>query len=632
MQARLKIEHGAVMTLTFRPLIAAIAITLLVSPADAKKMASAPPPPAACADFYGSVNTPWLRSNPLPPGYASRSLWDEMNELAARQREALFAAPQRDAGLAQDKLNALMQSADESRVQADSARILAPLLSEIEKIKKPKDIAAVIAAMHARGLPLVFDFDDDGNKFTANAIGFPELGFYTQQDQAITTAQARYRSYIQGLLSASGVSSDKLLTQSGQVVSLEMQLAAVSGDSPSQIISLKDASKQYANVQLGDFMRSQKAGGDKVMLAQPVFFKTLNSLINAKTLENWKSYLRFHVLNQLAPYLNEPYFSSYGQFYEVYLEGRKAPRSRTQNLRELIEVSAPELIDAAYAERYIGKGQRERARAVTDTILQTAEKAVIRSTWVVNEGEEPDLKILKNLKVDIGRDNANISSIDVGDSLANSALKLLRRGQAAKNRQAADTWPSDLTDTAPLLVYIAKDNRIIISSALLQAPVFDAQGNATDYGAFGALFAQQLSLALYQTAFKNVNALNAQRSSLTTQYNAYPLSGSKKVNGTLTSTQNLADLSGLEIALQAYLTSGTRDKKAQQDFFKAWANLWARVDRDSALLASYDKANHAPAKWRVNGPLSNMPAFGAAYACKAGPMQRAYKDQLRLWP
>ncbi len=621
------------MTLTFRPLIAAIAITLFVSPVDAKKMASAPPPPAACADFYGNVNTPWLRSNPLPPGYASRSLWDEMNELSARQREALFSAPQKGAGPAQDKLNALMQSADESRVQADSARIVSPLLSDIDRIKKPKDIASVIANMHARGIAVVFDFDaDNNNTFSANAIGFPELGFYTQQDPAIGAAQARYRSYIQTLLTTSGVSTDNAGVQSGQVISLEMQLANVSGESPSQVISLKDAAKQYGNLQLADFLRSQKAGGDKVMLAQPVFFKTVNSLVNVKMLEHWKSYLRFHVLNQLSPYLNEPYFSSYGQFYEVYLQGRTAPKSRTQNLRELIEDSAPELIDAAYAERYINNSQRERARAVTDAVMKAAEQAITRSTWVVNKGEERDLKILKALRVDIGRDTKNFASVDVSDSLANSALKLLRRGQSIKNKQSADAWPSDINSSAPLLVYLPNENRIIISNALFQAPVFDGQGNAVDYGAFGALFAQQLSLALYQAAFKDVTALNAQRASLIAQYNGYTLSGAKKVNGTLTSTQNLADLSGLEIALQAYLASGTRDKNAQQDFFKAWANLWGRVDRDSALLASYDKANHAPVKWRVNGPLSNMPAFGAAFGCKAGAMQRPYKDQLRLWP
>lgn len=621
------------MTQTFRPLIAAIAITLFTSVVHAKKQAGAPPPPAVCADFFGNVNTPWLRSNPLPPGNSSRSLWDEMNETSARQRESLFSSPQIGAGPAQDKLNALMQSAEENRVKIDSEKLLTPLLAEIERIKKPADITSVIAAMHARGLPLVFEFDaETENTFSASAIGFPELGFYSVQDPAIITAQARYRSYIGSLLSASGVPGEKISAEANNVFALEMELAAASGTSPSQVISLKDAAKQYRNLKLADFLRTQKAVGDKVILAQPGFFKTFNLLVNAKKIESWKSYLRFHLLNQLSPYLSEPYFSSYGQFYEVYLQGQAVPKSRTQSLRELIELSAPELIDAAYVERYVRNGQHAGARKITDAILSSAEQAITRSISITNQGEQQELKILKSLRVDIGRDTKNISSIEVSENLAKSAMKLLRRGQRIKIKSGNEAWPNDITDTAPLVVYIPADNRIIVSSALLQSPVFDGQAGAVDYGAFGALFAQQLSLALYQATFKNVTALNAQRSSIISQYNGYSLSGTKKMNGTLTSTQNLADLSGLELAQQAYAASGTRDKKAQQDFFKAWATIWARVDRDSALLASYEKAIHAPAKWRVNGPLANMPAFGAAYGCKAGAMQRPYKEQLRLWP
>lgn len=623
------------MILTFRPLLIIVAATatLFVGPVDAKKKASAPPPPAACTDFFGHVNTPWLRSNPLPPGDTSRSVWNELHELGIRQRESLFTSPLQNAGPAQNKLNALMQSAEESRVLADSEKLVAPLLAEIDRIKKPKDVSSVIANLHARGLPVVFEFDTDNqNIFSANAIGFPELGFYTVQDTATAAAQSRYRAYVESLLVTSGIPSDRSGVQAGHVISLELQLASVSGDAPSQVLSIKDAAKQYGNLQFGNYLKAQKSGADKITLAQPPFFKTFNSLVNAKMIEHWKSYLRFHVLNQLAPYMNAPYFAAHGQFYEVYLEGRSMPKSRTQKLRDLIETTAPGLVDAAYAERYINDARRQRARTVVDAILQSAENAVVRSTTIANAGEERDLKILKNLKVEIGRDPKTIPSIEAGENLASNVSKLLRRAQSIKNKQGVDNWPGDILDSAPLIVYIAKDNRIIITSALLQAPVFDAQGGAVDYGAFGALFAQQLSLALYQSSFKNVTALNVQRTSIVTQYNGYTLSGKSKVNGTMTSTQNLADLSGLELALQAYTTTGTRDKKAQQDFFKAWANIWGRVDRDSTLLASYDKSIHAPAKWRVNGPLANMSAFGTAFSCKAGAMQRPYKEQLRLWP
>lgn len=623
------------MTLTFRPLmiLAAATATLFVGHADAKKMASAPPPPAACTDFYGFVNTPWLRSHPLPPGVSSRSLWDELNELGARQRDSLFTTPLQNAGPAQNKINSLMQSADEIRVKADSDRLLATMLAEINRIKKPKDVSVAIANLHARGLPALFDFNTDkDNTFSAHATGLPELGFYTKQDQPVAQAQARYRTYIETLLATNGMPAEQLRTASGHVFSMEKQLAGDSGESPSLQLSVKDAGKQFPNLQFANYLRTQKSDADKIVVAQPIFFKTVNGLINAKMIEHWKSYLRFHVLNQMSPYLNEPYFAAHGQFYEVYLEGRPFPKSRTQKLRELIESSAPGLVDAAYTERYIDAARRQRAREVVDAILQAAEQAVVRSTTIVNPGEERDLKSLKALKVEIGRDPKTVPSLEPGENLASNAAKLLRRAQSIKNKQDADNWPGDIVESTPLLVYMANDNRIIITGALLQAPVFDAQGGAVDYGAFGSLFAQQLSLAIYQSTFKNMATKSAQRDSIVAQYNAYTLSGNKKVNGMMTSTQNLADLSGLEFALQAYIAKGTRDKMAQQDFFKAWANLWSRVDLDSALLASYDRSIHAPAKWRVNGPLANMSAFGTTFSCKAGAMQRPYKEQLRLWP
>lgn len=615
------------MTLALRPtataFMAILSVTLLVgNPAYAKKKASAPPPPAACSDFYGHVNTAWSRSNPLPPGFASRSRWDELNELSERQRNDLFIAPLNGAGPAQDKLNALMRSADENRLQADSDRVLQPLLANIEKIRKPKDISNVIADMQGRGLSVIYDYQrEQENLFSANAIGFPDLGFYTEKNPEIIAAQSRYRSYVESQLKTSGISGEKAGVQSGHVLAIELQLAAVSGNSPSQVLGLKDASKQYANLFFSDFLRAQKASGDKITLAQPVFFKTLNGLMNPKMIEHWKSYLRFHVINQLAPYLNEAYFSAHSQFYEVYLAGNANPDSRKQKLRDLIEASAPELVDAAYAERYIAASHRERARAVSNAIVQTAKLAAGR-----NANNTSDLNTLNTLKVIIGRDVKNMASMEIGDNLATSAIMLLRREQFSK--KVASDWPENFRDSIPVLVYLPNKNSILISHALLQAPILDADAGAQNFGAFGALFAQQISLALSPTTANNTT----QRAAIISQYNAYSLSGSKKVNGAMTSTQNLADLSGLDLAFQSFMTSGAPDKKAQQDFFKAWANMLARVDRDSALLASHSKAIRAPAKWRVNGPIANMPAFATAFACKPGAMQRASKDQLKLWP
>ena len=104
------------------------------------------------------------------------------------------------------------------------------------------------------------------------------------------------------------------------------------------------------------------------------------------------------------------------------------------------------------------------------------------------------------------------------------------------------------------------------------------------------------------------------------------------VNGTRSFAQNQADLAGLELAWSALNAQGAPDAAASKAFFTGWAGLWARQDKDTALAAAQATANHAPGKWRVNGPLSNLPAFGQAFACKGKvAMQRPAKDQVALW-
>jgi putative endopeptidase len=598
---------------------------LAVPEAAAKKQkpSKAAPTPAACSDFYAHVNTAWLRSNPLPPGDDSRSRWNELFELSTRQRESLFNEPGN--GRAQQQLSMLMQSAsDEARIQADSQKTLASLFNDIDRIKKVSDLSSVVAKLHARGLPVVFAFNSNNiATLSANGLGLPGADFYTGTNQELVSAQARYRSYIESILSASGMRADKISAQSSLILGLEMELARASAPSPEQRVNLKDVGKQYPNLNIAEFLRTQKASADSLAISQPAFFKAINTSFNSKNIEAWKSYLRFHVTNQLAPYLSEPFYAPHAQFYEVYIGGRSAPSTRKEKMRSLLESSAPDLIDAAYIERYGNADAKKRALTIAQQIIETAKASSATSSWLSDAGKAQAFEMLKTLKVDIGSD---IRPIDISTNMSSNALNLMRHDSERKKT------PNNWSDSAPIVTYIATENRILISHALLQEHMLSSDSPAVDYGAFGSLFAQQLSVALYGTALVNSNDDDAQRAIITSQYNAYPLASGKKVNGTMTATQNLADLSGLELAYKAFTSSATRDKTAQQDFFKSWAHVWARVDRDSALAAAGSKSIHAPYKLRVNGPISNIANFAVAYDCKTGAMQRAAKDQIKIWP
>jgi putative endopeptidase len=609
--------------------ISALMVGAFASPelmAKKQSTSKAAPTPSACTDFYAHVNTGWLRSNPLPPGEASRSRWNELFELSAKQREELFTgAAGSSNGRAQQQLNALMQSTSEARIQAESTKTLTALLSDIDRVKKLSELSNVVSKLHARGLPVIFNFKaGDQPVFSAGGLGLPEAAFYSSDHPNLVEAQGLYREYVIALLTASGASANNAGTQSGYVMTLERQLAGASGSTQAQIISNKDAAKQYPN--LNSFFGGSKAGNSKITIENVNFFKALNTAFNGQNIEAWKNYLRFHVIHQLAPYLAEPYFSERGKFYDVYLAGRSTPASRQEIMRGLIENSAPDIVDAAYQERFANVENDKRALAIAMQIIETAKASSATSAWLSDAAKAQVFETLKTMRVEIGRKDYDSKSLEVGSDMSSNAIALLRRSQKQNE------WPSQWSNSAPLISYLPKQNRILISHALLQDYMLDADTPATDYGAFGTLFAQQLSLAIYDNTIRNANEVNTQRVAITNQFNAYPLSAGKKVNGTLTAVQNLADQSGLELAYRAFNASAPRDKKAQQAFFKAWANVWARVDRDSALLEVNNESIYAPYKFRVNGPASNMPAFATAYDCKVGAMQRVAKDQIKIWP
>ena len=217
------------------------------------------------------------------------------------------------------------------------------------------------------------------------------------------------------------------------------------------------------------------------------------------------------------------------------------------------------------------------------------------------------------------------------DDLAGNVLALRRWLMKYALVRARFAWPAE--QWQPLVAWLPQENRLLVTAATLQPPLLDDAGSAADFGAFGALLAQQLSLAIQTWDGADAAAWSKRATPLIAQYNAYSATGgATKVNGTRSFAQNQADLAGVELSWAALNAQGVPDAAAAKAFFTGWAGLWARQDKDTALAAAQATANHAPGKWRVNGPLSNLPAFGQAFACKGKvAMQRPAKDQVALW-
>ncbi|NYZ62665.1 M13 family metallopeptidase [Luteimonas deserti] len=666
-----------------RPALLAASITLLVglsADADAQQRRraaapKAPPPVTACSDLYTFVNTSWLEANVLVAGQGTRSAFGELQATALQQQHdllnAAMQAPQNDL---QRLLGDFWASGlDEAAVEADGARPIAPLLARIDGIRRNRDVAPAIAALHQVGIPVLFKFGaevdvDDLSRhlgyFAQGGLGLPDPAYYSRGDARTQEIVAQYTQYVRNILTLAGTPEARLEADTALVIDLERRIAAVSRpnaelrDPRSQyaLVATADLGKQYRRLQLGEFLAAQGVQAEQVSLANPALFQHLDLLVNSLKPEQWKAYLRFHIGDAMAPYLSKSFRDAEFDFHGRILRGENAQPTRQQLVLGAINRAAGPMLAREYVGRHLPDATRSRAETIAGQVRDALARSVERSTWMSDAAKAEATAKVANLKLEIG---APVEDIDFtmppmgrgsfgGNMLIASTWRHAQEMRRIGQPNAARRW--DVLPQSPALAYDPAQNRLIVSAAVLQPPVLDTAGDpASHYGTFGALVGHELSRAV-DVKGKFVDSREAVRTwwtpaddaawlqatdRLVAQYNAYPYPGLSAVNvdGARTRDENAADLAGVELAWDALLRASPElAKDGREAFFRGWAQMWRQqVASDSATRAAAT-APQAPGQWRANGPVSNLPAFSETFACKAGDaMMRPAADQVSIW-
>ena len=663
-----------------RPLAISLGVSLafLVPATDAlaakKKAARAPAVSAQCTDFYDASNAAWLKANPVPQSGATTAMGQLVDRSRAQQRELLDAAMNSPQGNVQKLLGDFWASGlDEAAVEADGSTPIAPLLTRINAIKRAKDVPASIAALHQVGIPVAFNFSPDVDLkaldrhigyFMQGGMGLPDPAFYTRTDADTVAVMGRYRAYVKQILALTGTAADKLDAESQAVIALETELAR-NAQSLADLnnpfrnyvpISTKDLNGRYKNLQLDAFLKAQGVNDDLVSLSDEALFRALDGMVTRIKPDQWKAYLRWRVGDAMAPYLSKAYRDAEFEFRGRVLRAQTLPAARWEQVLDAINVAAGPMVGREYAAKHLTADDRRQAAWIIDKLRETQIEAVKRSTWLSAEAKAEAQAKLGAMKIEIG---TPLRDLDY-------SVQPMGRGSFGGNMLIASTWRHreemkrigkgnadrrwDVLPQQPSLAYDLAQNRLIVTAAALQAPIFNAQATAADkFGSYGALVGHELTRAI-DAKGSLIDAKGELRSWWTpadkaawtqlgsrvaAQYGAYEFPGVKgaKVNGTLTQEENLADLAGLELAWDAYRAVEANAKPAdQQGFFSAWASLWGQQVAPNEAAARLSADVRAPGKWRTNGPLSNLPAFSASFSCKPGqPMQRTETEQLRIW-
>lgn len=661
--------------LQHRPLVFALAVALaagVISPQShaAKKPATGksktPVASLACTDFYAEANRSWLGANPMPKSGAVSALGQLTARAQQQQRDLLDAAMRAPQGKVQQLLGDFWASGlDEAAVEKDGAAPVAPLLQRIDAIRKTGDIAPALAALHQVGIPVAFGFNADIDLrdldrhlgyFSQGGLGLPDPAYYTRSDADTKALVSRYADYMRKILALTGVAKKDIETQTALALDLETRIARATRplaelrDPRNNFAPVATAGlgKQYKNLQLDAFLKAQGVSDDSVSLANPALFEQLDSLVGKLKPAQWQAYLRWRVGDAMAPYLSRPWRDAAFDFRGKVLLGQTEPAPRWQQVLDAINLAAGPMLGKEYAATYLPDASRKQAELIAGHVRDALIHAIDDGTLLDAAGKAEARKKLEHLRIEIGTPHRDLDF----------TVQPMGRGSFGGNMLIASTWRHaqemkrigkgnadrrwDVLPQQPALAYDLAHNRLIVTAAMLQAPVLDAsQVPAQQYGAFGALVGHELSHAMdargrHVDADGNVrdwwsndvaNHWTALTSKVAALYASLPYPGTNgvKVSASLTSDENLADLAGVELAHAALLTAQPKPSTAQErQFFNGWAQLWAQqVASDEAQIRAQQDVR-APGQWRANVPLMQQPAFGTAYACKTGtPMAPA---------
>ncbi|MEO8367052.1 MAG: M13 family metallopeptidase [Pseudoxanthomonas sp.] len=663
-----------------KPTLLALALVVAFGATDAqaakkKKAAKAPVVSAECSDFYSSANATWLTANPLPSDTSSLSALGQLRERSRQQQKDLLDAsmltPQ---GNVQKLLGDFWASGlDEAAVEADGAKPIAPLLDRINGIKRAKDVPAAIAALHQVGIPVVFNFSPDVDLkaldrhigyFSQGGLGLPDPAYYTRTDAETTELLGRYRGYVKQILALTGTKAEKLDAEAAQVIDLETRIAQASrpllelGNPQANYVPVatRDLAKPYKNLQLDAFLKAQGVNDDTVSMANPALFAQLNTLIAGVKPEQWKTYLRWQVGDAMAPFLAKSYRDASFEFRGRVLRGEAAPAPRWQQVLDAVNTGAGPMLGREYAARYLPSASKSKAESVAQGVRDALGRGIDRNTWMSAAAKAEAKSKIDKLKIEIGTPRRDLDY----------SVQPMGRGSFGSNILIASTWRHreemkrigkgnadrrwDVLPQQPALAYDPAQNRLIVTAAVLQAPVFDvSRGDSALYGSYGALVGHELSRGFDKRGRMidaggeirdwwtpaDLAAWDAMGTRVVAQYAGYAYPGvtGAKVNGSLTQDDNIADLAGVELAWDAFTNAQLAPNLgAKQTFFRTWSELWAQQVSPSESAQRITTDVHAPGQWRSNGPLANQPAFGESFTCKAGqPMHRSDAEQIKIW-
>lgn len=633
-------------------------------------------------DFFVFANGRWIKENPIPSDETSWGIAHLVdNELYTRKLAICEAAAKNSQTPIEAMIGNFWQSGmDTIAINKEGIQALREELNAISALQTAEQITAYTAQMHRYGVGVFYsegvgqdakNSDVMAYYISQGGLGLPNRDYYFNTDARTAKIRDAYPSYIAKLFGLMGDDTATAKTKALAVVAFETKLAKASRKLEDlrdpyrnyNKMSLEALNKKYPNSQ---WAATLKAIGvqqvDSVIVGQPEFLQALNTLIKTEKVATMKDYMVFHLMSNFSPFLSDDFATANFDFYSKLIRGAKEMRPRWKRVLDAQERAMGEAIGQLFVKEYFSEKAKKRYEDMVENVRNAYRARIEKLDWMTDSTKQKALVKLAGITKKVG----------YPDTWKDFSNMKIEKTSYVKNKMQSNVWwnnyelnklgkPVDrsewgMTPQTYNAYYNPSNNEIVLPAGMLTVPGYKDEelDDALVYGYVaastigheithgfddeGRQFDEKGNLKNWWTK-KDEEEFNKRAQVLVHQFNQFVPVDTMHINGRATLGENLADLGGILIGLDAFKQTEAFKKNetiagfnALQRFFLGYSLGWLYEIREEQLASRILTDVHSPAKYRVNGPFPNVPEFYEAFQVKPGD-KMYLPDSLRvkLW-
>lgn len=636
----------------------------------------------ACRDFYQFAAGGWLKANPMPSTESRWGTFNRLDKMNEKRLEEILAnltviknlkAP---GSIEQQLMDLYLSFADSSGRNQQGIEPIREHLATLGRFSNSQELGGLLAWLRSKGYGMLFSMyvTADARMSEVNRVhlgqgglSLPDRDYYLKQDSASKAIRLAYEDHVAQVFVLSGMAGEAK-DLAARVLSLETKIASISMSRT----EMRDPDKTYNKMSWGDFVNSHPGFRfeqfriqlgvpqfDSCIVGQPLFFTKLDTLLLDRQLSpDWRAWLHWHFLRQVAGMLGSKHEAEMFRFNSTVMSGIKQMKPLNERAVRFVNGTLGEPLGQLFVKKYFSSKAKADVARMVEELRSVFRQRIEALSWMSPETKEKAKAKLQAFTYKIG----------YPDQWRDFSKAVIKRGQlvaslesiAAVNLQfnlskigkPVDKKEWGMTPQTVNAYYSPNKNEIVFPAGILQPPFYSENVHpAMNYGGIGAVIGHEFSHGFDDKGSKydgNGNLSNwwtaedrkrfeERTGKIVAQFNKFKPIDTLSINGSMTQGENIADLAGLTLSYYAMENSLKRCDppllKADgftpaQRFFLAWAGIWVNHISPSELRKRLITDPHSPGKYRILGPLANMPEYRNAFGCAPGSEMLAKEEDL----